>query len=97
MAELGPGPHRSGDVARKIGRRVDSLGPVRSKIIAKGMAYAPDYGDIAFTVPKFDEYLRRAMPAFERRALKKRLSVRAKKKTRAVTPETPPRRRRRCG
>lgn len=64
MAELGPGPHASGDVAAALGRTVESVGPIRSKIIAKGLAYAPAYGDVAFTVPMFDEYLKRAMPLF---------------------------------
>ncbi|MGH6949345.1 MAG: hypothetical protein ACREH4_00580, partial [Vitreimonas sp.] len=64
MAELGPGPHASGDVAAALGRKVESVGPTRAKIIAKGVAYAPAYGDIAFTVPMFDEYLRREIPFF---------------------------------
>ena len=64
MAELGPGPHASGEVAAALGRKVESVGPTRAKIIAKGVAYAPAYGDIAFTVPMFDEYLRREIPFF---------------------------------
>jgi len=62
MAELGPGPHRSGDIADILGRDVQSLGPVRSKIIAKGMIWSPSHGDTAFTVPLFDEFMRRIMP-----------------------------------
>ncbi len=64
VAELGPGPHASGDVAAKLGRKVESVGPARSKIIAKGVAYTPTYGDIAFTAPMFDEYLKREIPNF---------------------------------
>lgn len=64
MAELGPGPHRSGDIATKLNRRVDQVAPTRANIISKGMVYAPAYGDNAFTVPKFDEYLKRVMPEF---------------------------------
>jgi hypothetical protein len=63
MATLGPGPHRSGDVAENLGRKVNSLGPVRSALIAKGMVYSPDYGDTAFTVPLFDQFMKRMMPA----------------------------------
>lgn len=63
MATLGPGPHRSGDVAESLGRKVNSLGPVRSALIAKGMVYSPDYGDTAFTVPLFDQFMKRMMPA----------------------------------
>lgn len=62
MAELGPGPHRSGDIAAKLGRAVTSLGPTRSQLIAKGMIWSPSHGDTAFTVPLFDEFMRRIMP-----------------------------------
>jgi hypothetical protein len=62
MAELGPGPHRSGDVADVLRRKVTSLAPVRNQLIAKGMVYSPNHGDTAFTVPLFDEFIRRIMP-----------------------------------
>lgn len=62
MAELGPGPHRSGDVAKKLGLKVTSLGPTRGNLIAKGMVWSPNHGDTAFTVPLFDEFMRRTMP-----------------------------------
>lgn len=84
MAELGPGPHRSGDVAKKLGRKADSLGPTRSKIISKGMAYAPDYGDVAFTVPMFDEYMKRAMPAFKPRVQRKKTTPKSRTKKKAT-------------
>jgi AAA ATPase domain len=62
LAELGPGPHRSGDVARVYGAHVTSAAPIRSGLIAKGMIYSPAHGDTAFTVPLFDEFMRREMP-----------------------------------
>jgi hypothetical protein len=62
MAELGPGPHRSGDVAEALGRKVTSLAPIRNTLIAKGMIFSPYHGDTAFTVPLFDQFLRRVMP-----------------------------------
>ncbi|HLD45051.1 MAG TPA: ATP-binding protein, partial [bacterium] len=62
MAEIGPGPHRSGDIAEKLGRQVTSLGPTRSQLIAKGMIWSPNHGDTAFTVPLFDEFMCRIMP-----------------------------------
>jgi hypothetical protein len=62
MAGLGPGPHRSGDIADQVKRGVTSLGPTRSQLIAKGMAWSPSHGDTAFTVPLFDEFMRRIMP-----------------------------------
>lgn len=63
MAELGPGPHRSGDIAVALGRDVKQLAPVRGKLIAKGMVWSPSHGDTAFTVPLFDQYMLRAMPS----------------------------------
>jgi len=62
MAELGPGPHRSGDIAEKLSREVTSLGPTRSQLIVKGMIWSPSHGDTAFTVPLFDEFMKRIMP-----------------------------------
>ena len=62
MAELGPGPHRSGDIADKLGVKVTSVAPRRSALIAKGMIYSPAHGDTAFTVPLFDQFMKRAIP-----------------------------------
>ena len=60
MAELGAGPHRSGDIAAKLGVKVESVAPRRSGLIRKGMVYSPAHGDTAFTVPMFDDFLRRS-------------------------------------
>jgi len=65
MADLGPGPHRSGDIAEELARSVQSLGPTRAALIAKGMIWSPTHGDTAFTVPLFDESMRRIMPGDE--------------------------------
>lgn len=62
MASLGSGPYRSNDVAHCLGDTTQSLGPCRAKIISKGMIYSPAHGDIAFTVPMFDDFLRRNFP-----------------------------------
>lgn len=72
MAELGRGPHRSGDIAAKLGRPVEQVAPIRAKVITKGMAYAPSHGDTAFTVPMFDEFMKRVMPEFSPRTPRKR-------------------------
>ena len=69
MAELGPGPHRSGDIAEELGRSVSSLGPTRAGLIAKGMIWSPTHGDTAFTVPLFDEFMKRIMPGNEWRTV----------------------------
>lgn len=65
MSELGPGPHRSGDIAEQMDRQVTSLGPTRNQLISKGMIWSPNHGDTAFTVPLFDEFMRRIMPGDE--------------------------------
>ena len=62
MAELGSGPHRSGDIAGQLARDVTALGPARNQLIAKGMIWSPSHGDTAFTVPLFDEFMHRIMP-----------------------------------
>ena len=62
LAGLGPGKQRSGDVADRLGVKVTSLGPVRNALIRKGMIYSPAHGDTAFTVPLFDEFMKRTMP-----------------------------------
>jgi hypothetical protein len=62
MAALGSGPHRSGDIADHLARKVNSLGPTRSALIRKGMIYSPQHGDTAFTVPLFDQFMKRMIP-----------------------------------
>src|SRR5258706_615642 len=65
LFELGPGPHRSGDIAGLLKRGVTSLGPTRSQLISKGMVWSPSHGDTAFTVPLFDEFMKRVIPGHD--------------------------------
>lgn len=62
MAELGPGPHRSGDIAAQLGRSVNQTAVLRQSLILKGMIWSPAHGDTAFTVPLFDQFMKRIMP-----------------------------------
>lgn len=62
MAELGQGPHRSGDIAQVLNKKVTALGPTRAHLIDKGMSWSPNHGDTAFTVPLFDQFMKRIMP-----------------------------------
>ena len=64
MAELGPGPHRSGDIADILNVKVTTVAPRRNALIANGMIYSPAHGDTAFTVPLFDGFMKRTMPGF---------------------------------
>ena len=61
MAQLGAGPHRSGDIASQLSVGVESIAPIRSSLIKKGMIWSPAHGDTAFTVPMFNDYLKRVM------------------------------------
>jgi len=65
MAQLGPGLYRTSDIADLMEIKINSLGPTRANLIKKGMIYSPSYGNMAFTVPLFDEFMRRTMPEFE--------------------------------
>jgi hypothetical protein len=62
LADFGSGAHRSGDIADRLGVRMESVAPLRGGLIRKGMIYSPAYGDTAFTVPLFDEFMVRTMP-----------------------------------
>ena len=57
-------PQRSGDIANKLGKAVEQVAPLRAQLISKGMIYSPAHGDIAFTVPLFEEFLIREIPIF---------------------------------
>lgn len=62
MAELGQGPHRSGDIANVLKSNVQTVAPIRGQLIKKGMIYSPAHGDTAFTVPLFADFMKRTMP-----------------------------------
>lgn len=64
MAELGAGPYRTAEIAETLGVKINTVGPVRARLIKKGMIYSPSHGDMAFTVPLFNEFMKRAIPEF---------------------------------
>ena len=60
MASLGgPGPYRSGEISRRLGKTTTQTGPVRDRLITRGLCYVPRHGELAFTVPLFDSFVRR--------------------------------------
>ncbi len=65
MAYLGPGPQRTSEIAELMKVKINSLGPTRANLIKKGMIYSPSHGNMAFTVPLFNEFMRRVMQEFE--------------------------------
>lgn len=64
LADLGDAPQRSGEIANKLGKSVEQVAPLRAQLIGKGMIYSPAHGDTAFTVPLFEEFLKREIPVF---------------------------------
>ncbi len=62
MAGLGEGQHRSGDIAEALGKKVESVSPIRSSLIRKGVIFSPGHGENAFTVPLFGGFMTRVMP-----------------------------------
>jgi hypothetical protein len=65
LAGMGPAPHRSGEIAARLGVKIQSVAPVRDALIRKGMIFSPVYGETAFTVPLFDEFMHRVMPSIQ--------------------------------
>jgi hypothetical protein len=62
IAEPGSSSKRTGEIALALNIKPNTLSPIRSSLIKKGMIYSPAYGDIAFTVPLFDEFIIREIP-----------------------------------
>jgi len=72
MAELGAGPHKTGDIATTLGVETANVSTVRQQLIDKGMIWSQRYGETSFTVPMFDNFMKRQMPALERHEPKRR-------------------------
>jgi hypothetical protein len=72
MAELGPGPLQTGDIAGTLGVEAASVATVRQQLIDKGMVWSQRHGETAFTVPLFSEFMKRQMPKLERHEPKRR-------------------------
>lgn len=53
--------YKSGDVSAALDKRTSQTGPVRDSLIKRGLLYAPRHGFLAFTVPMFDQYIRRTL------------------------------------
>ena len=72
MAELGSGPYQTGDIAATLGVEAASVATVRQQLINKGMVWSQRHGETAFTVPLFDEFMKRQMPKLEKHEPKRR-------------------------
>lgn len=74
MAELGPGPYKTGDIAATLGCEPSQVATTRSNLIQLGMIWSQRHGETDFTVPLFDEFMRRQMPQLVKHTPKKRKS-----------------------
>jgi len=59
MAKLGEGIHKSGEIAKTLNTTAQSMAPIRSNLIKKGIIFSPSHGDTQFTVPLFTDFMKR--------------------------------------
>lgn len=59
MVSCGELPCTVANVAHIMNKELKSISPIRARLINKGLIYATRHGEIDFTVPKFDEFLKR--------------------------------------
>ncbi len=64
LAELGKGLHKSDTVSDQLDCTSDAANGERDSLIKKGMIYSTVHGDVCFTVPMFDAFMRREIPDF---------------------------------
>jgi len=62
MAALGRGPYKTGDISERLCKESSALAPLRGNLINKGLIHGPSHGLTNFTVPQFDDFLRRNYP-----------------------------------
>jgi hypothetical protein len=72
MAELGAGPHKTGEIATALGVEASTVAPTRQQLIDKGMVWSQRHGATAFTVPMFDRFMKRQIPVLEKHVPKRR-------------------------
>ena len=59
MVECGELPCTIAQIASKMNCNVQRISPLRAQLIHKGFIYATRYGEVDFTVPQFNQYLKR--------------------------------------
>lgn len=52
-------PCSTAQIAKFMNRDQSSISPLRNQLLNKGLIYAPSLGEVDFTVPHFDKYLKR--------------------------------------
>jgi hypothetical protein len=63
MAELGPGVVRSAEVAALLQKKTTQVAPVRDTLMKKALCFSPRFNELAFTVPMFDQFMKRWIPS----------------------------------
>ena len=67
MVKCGELPCTIANVAKHMDNRTpNSISPFRSQLIHKGLIYSTSHGEIDFTVPQFDAFVRRVHPDFQK-------------------------------
>jgi hypothetical protein len=59
MAADGGGPSSTSVLATRMGRSMSANGPARASLIGKGLIYAPEHGQVAYTVPGMQTFIGR--------------------------------------
>lgn len=54
-------PCSTSQIAKHMGKEQKRISPLRSQLLNKGLIYAPSLGEVDFTVPHFDRYLKRLL------------------------------------
>ena len=62
MVKCGELPCAISNVAKILRKKVSTISPLRAQLISKGIIHSTGHAEIDFTVPLFDEYLRRINP-----------------------------------
>jgi hypothetical protein len=72
MAELDSDSLQTGEIAAVLGVGAASVAALRQQLINKGMIWSQRHGETAFTVPLFNEFMKRQMPSLEKQSPRQR-------------------------
>ncbi|MDQ6941072.1 MAG: ATP-binding protein [Candidatus Eremiobacteraeota bacterium] len=76
MADLGPGPHTTGEIASRFGTTSETLSSIRYQLVKKDVIYSPMSGMAEFRIPLTERYVLRHKTELERRARESRIQRR---------------------
>jgi hypothetical protein len=76
MAELGPGPHSTGEIAAQFGTTSETVSSIRNQLVRKDVIYSPASGMAEFRIPLTERYVLQHKADLERRAQESRVQRR---------------------